>query len=272
MQDLTRDWWTLLTAVAAFNLAAWAASAWWLRHRHARAGAALLGFQRTQLLLSAVYVAGCAWRSALPVFDVPRLVLVDSWWSSVVVGRTVATLAELAFAAQWALLLQAASQATGSRGGRVLSRLLLPMIAVAELFSWYSVLTTANIGHVVEETLWGCGALVLVAGLGFMWRGLGRVQRRLALVLAAGGLVYAAYMFGVDVPMYWARWHADEAQGRVYLHLAQGLSDAGSRWVVSHRWSDWQSEVVWMTLYFSVAVWVSIGLAHAPVHRERSRG
>lgn len=272
MEASTRDWWTLLTAVAAFNLAAWGASAWWLQRRRAGGHAALHRFQRAQLLLSAVYVGGCAWRSALPVFDVPRLVLVDSWWSSVVVGRTVATLAELAFAAQWALLLRSASQATGCRGGRVLSRLLLPMIATAEVFSWYSVLTTANIGHVVEETLWGCGALVLVTGLGFMWGGLDRAQRRLAVVLALGGLVYAAYMFGVDVPMYWARWRADEAQGRVYLDLAQGLSDAGSRWVVSHRWSDWQGEVVWMTLYFSVAVWVSIGLAHAPVGRGPARG
>ncbi len=261
----TRTWWTLLGTVAAFNLAAWAASAWWLRRRHA--GSAGQGFRRAQLLLSAVYVAGCAWRSAMPVFDVPRLVLVDSWWSSVVVGRTVATLAEMAFAAQWALLLRAASEGAGCRVGAALSRLLLPMIATAEVFSWYSVLTTANIGHVVEETLWGCGALVLVAGLGWMAPALDRAQRRLAAVLAVAGLGYAAYMFGVDVPMYWSRWQADQVQGRAYLDLAQGLADASGRWVVSHRWSDWRGEVVWMTLYFSVAVWVSIGLAHAPLAR-----
>jgi diacylglycerol kinase (ATP) len=37
------------------------------------------------------------------------------------------------------------------------------------------------------------------------------------------------------------------------------VADVSSRWVVSHRWQDWQGEVVWMTLYFSVAVWLSIG-------------
>ena len=31
-----------------------------------------------------------------------------------------------------------------------------------------------------------------------------------------------------------------------------------------HRWADWQSEVVWMSLYFSVAVWMSIGFIHLP--------
>ena len=58
-----------------------------------------------QLLLCAAYVAGCAFRSFLPVIDIPRLVLVDSRLSSVLVGRSVATVAELCFAAQWALML-----------------------------------------------------------------------------------------------------------------------------------------------------------------------
>jgi hypothetical protein len=34
--------------------------------------------------------------------------------------------------------------------------------------------------------------------------------------------------------------------------------------VVSHRWQDWHNEVAWMSLYFSVAVWLSIALVHAP--------
>ena len=71
-------------------------------------------------------------------------------------------------------------------------------------------------------------------------------------------------MFSVDVPMYWARWVADEAQGRQYLGIAQGAIDASARWVVSHRWDDWKTEAVWMSLYFSVAVWFSIGLAQVP--------
>jgi hypothetical protein len=71
-------------------------------------------------------------------------------------------------------------------------------------------------------------------------------------------------MFLVDVPMYWSRWIADEANGRHYLSIAQGFLDVSNRWVVSHRWQDWQNEVPWMSLYFSVAVWFSISLIHAP--------
>jgi hypothetical protein len=75
---------------------------------------------------------------------------------------------------------------------------------------------------------------------------------------------YVAFMYAVDVPMYWARWLADEAAGRHYMSILQGVVDVASRRVVSHRWGDWKNEVAWMSLYFSVAVWISISLIHAP--------
>ncbi len=215
-----------------------------------------------QLLLSAGYVLGCAYRSAFPVFDVQRLCLVDSWLSSVSIGRSVATTAELCFAAQWAVLLRDVSLATRSRPGLLISRTIVPLIAIAELCSWYAVLTTSNSGHVFEESIWGLSAALLVASLAIAWP---RSRPALRPIIAAGcviGVLYVVYMFKVDVPMYWARWVSDLDQGRSSLSISQGLADASGRWVVSHRWSDWKSEVIWMSLYFSVAVWLSIGLIH----------
>jgi hypothetical protein len=112
-------WWFFLCAVATLNIVAWSLSAAALRRRQAVLSAEEFALRRLQLLLSAGYVFGCAFRSALPVYDVPRVVLFDSWLSSVVVGRSVATFAELCFAAQWALLLREISRATGSGVGRV---------------------------------------------------------------------------------------------------------------------------------------------------------
>ncbi len=36
----------------------------------------------------------------------------------------------------------------------MISRLLLPIIIVAELFSWYAIISTNYAGAVIEETLW----------------------------------------------------------------------------------------------------------------------
>jgi hypothetical protein len=225
-----------------------------------------------QLLLSAGYVLGCAYRSALPVFDVQRICLFDTWLSSVMVGRSVATVAELCFVTQWALLMREISLLTQSRTGRIASLAVLPLIAVAETCSWYSVLTTSNIGHVIEESLWGISAALLVASLLALWPRCSARLRPLLLAMSLTGMAYVAFMFLVDVPMYWARWVADEAGGRTYLSLAQGVLDTSGRWVVSQQWQTWRSEVVWMSLYFSVAVWLSMAFIHMPALVRQRNG
>src|ERR1700682_4825928 len=91
--------------------------------------------RRLQLLLSAGYVFGCAFRSAFPVYDVPRFCLFDSWLCSVIVGRSVATVAELCFVAQWALMLRETARKTGSVFAKNVSLLVVPLIAIAEACS-----------------------------------------------------------------------------------------------------------------------------------------
>lgn len=267
MDDATLHWWLALCGLGVLNIAAWMASAVSLR-RHGMAAAG--DTRRLQLLLSAGYVFGCAYRSWLPVFDIQRLCLVDTWLSSAVVGRSVATVAELCFAAQWAVLMRELGSAGSHRMARGVSRAVVPVIALAEVCSWYAVLTTSNLGHVVEESLWGITAALIAACLWDLRRSVPARRRPMLVFMCTAGLAYVAYMFAVDVPMYWTRWVSDEAAGRHYLPLVDGILDATVRRVVSHRWEDWRTEVVWMSLYFSVAVWLSIGLVHFRVSGGRS--
>ena len=264
MANATLAWWSFLCAVSLLNVLGWSASVAVLRRRQALFHPETWASMRLQMLLSAGYVLGCGYRSVFPVYDVRRLCLVDSWLSSVIVGRSVATVAELCFAAQWAVLLRGVALATGSPIGMKVSRMVVPLIAVAELCSWYAVLTTSNIGHVFEESIWGMCAALLVASLAFVWPRCRREVRPMLAAACAIGLGYVVYMFEVDVPMYWARWVVDVDHGHQFLSITQGLVDASQRWVVSPRWADWKTEVVWMSLYFSVAVWLSIGLIHVP--------
>jgi hypothetical protein len=199
----------------------------------------------------------------LPVFDIPRLCLVDSWVSSVAVGRSVATLAEVSFVAQWAVLLREISRTNGSQFARLSSLMVVPLIVIAECCSWYSVLTTANIGHVIEESLWGFCVALMVMSLVTILPHCDTKLRRQFQFWCVVGIAYVMFMFLVDVPMYWSRWLADEAHGRQYLSVAQGFFDVSHRWTVSFDWNHWHHEVPWMSLYFSVAVWFSISLIHA---------
>jgi hypothetical protein len=262
MTSETLNWWFFLCAVSALNILVWTASAAKLRHPASLFRPASWSAIHWQMLLSAGYVLGCAYRSVFPVFDVQRLCMFDSWLSSVIVGRSVATVAELCFAAQWAFLLRSVATSCGSVAAVKVSRMVVPMILVAETCSWYAVLTTSNLGHVLEESLWGLCAAMLVGSFLFLWPHCARAIRPILFVASVIGLGYVYYMFEVDVPMYWARWVLDESHGQQYLSISQGLADVSGRWVVSQRWVDWESEVIWMSLYFSVAVWLSIGLMH----------
>lgn len=264
-------WWITLCALAAFNVCVWAYSAYAFFRRKESSP----GFYATRwphVLLSAGYVLGCAFRSVLPRADVQRICLYDSWLSSVMVGRSVATVAELCFAAQWALLLRELSEAHEDRYGVALSRVVVPMIVVAEVCSWYAVLTTSYIGNAMEQSIWTLTAAMLATALFFQWR---RASGMLSYFLGASMIAcagFVAFMCTVDVPMYLSRYFVDEMQGRNYLSLAQGFRDVSLRWEVTHSWHEWREEIAWMTLYFSLAVWISIGLVHAPVPHRAERG
>jgi hypothetical protein len=257
-------WWGGLCLVSLVNAIAWSFAASHLRRRRGSTDPAHYALRRWQLGLSAVFVVVCAFRSVFPRADVQRICLHDSWLSSVMIGRSLATVAELCFIGQWAILLGEMGRSTGTRLAVIVARLLVPLIAVAEMFSWYAVLTTSYLGNSFEESIWALSATLGTVSALAIWPRLARPQRPL---LGAGilfGVAYVAFMTTVDVPMYVSRWMADEASGRRYLSLAAGLRDVSLRWVPTSAWGDWRTEMPWMTLYFSVVVWVSIALMHAP--------
>ena len=256
-------WWhTSLRAIAVLNILLWSlcAVAVAVARAHALIHLAADASCYIQLLLSAAYVAGCAFRSILPVIDIPRLVLVDSRLSSVSIGRSVATVAELCFAAQWALMLHHMAWLSGSPLAQAVSLALVPFIVLAEGCSWYAVLTTEQRAHAAENSLWGLSAALLVAAMLVIGphRSAGLYPQ-----VVAGGAAYLAFIFVYDVPMYWSRWLADQARGRHYLSIADGWVDVRRRGTVSYRWEDWNSEVAWMSLYFTFGVWSSIWLVYA---------
>jgi hypothetical protein len=258
-------WWTALCGISVFNLCGWRLSASAILRRRTSEEPSIYCFQRRQLVLSAIYVLGCGFRSILPRADVQRMGLIDSWVSSVFVGRSVATIAEICFVAQWALLLHKVAKDEDVRFGVIVAWLLVPLIVVAEICSWCAVLTTSYLGNVCEESIWAiCGSLLVVSCLQ-LWPRCRPVYRPLLGVTMVLGIGYVLFMGTVDIPMYASRWLADEASGRQYLTLSQGLWDVWSRWHITYEWEHWRTEIPWMSLYFSVAVWCSIALAHVPL-------
>jgi len=255
-------WWSALCAAAAANLVLWGASARRLRREAARMAPEALARRRALLWLSAAYVLGCGFRSAFPMIDVPRSCLHDPWFARVFVGRSVATVAELAFAAQWALLLGEA--AASSRAAALAARAIVPLIAAAEAFSWSAVLSGDYLLHAAENSLWTVAAALGVAAFAALQPGSGRRARAFLAAAMLCGAAYVTFMVLVDLPMYLHRWQAQAAGDDGFRDLAEGLRSLLAPCVVRLDWASWREDVPWLTLYFTFAVWISIALAHAP--------
>ena len=212
------------------------------------------------LLLCAAYVFGCAFRSLLPRADVQRICLFDTWLSSVVVGRSVATVAELCFAAQWAIILHQLGTVTGSETTLNAAWLIVPLLIVAECFSWHAVLTTNYLGNAIENSIWAVAFAVVGIGLGRLVPEFDGPVRAVLATAIICIIFYLVFLMTVDVPMYLNRWRTEVGDGSKLLGPLEGLRDVSTRWVVTHDLAEWKEEIAWMSLYFSLAVWSSLAL------------
>lgn len=279
-------------------------------------------YRRELLLCSAAYVGGCFVRSLWPRIDVERICFFDSFLSVTFVGRLLATVAELSFSRQLALVLGRLTDdlrsdeiarlntrlapAWMTNTSSLVARLIVPLIAVAQTCCWCGVTTTRQIWHGVEESIWaltvaamtpcamlvahqcwsvqqhpdmleeedqnymvvhggGCGVVGMPLACKNYFSLANGLNRgiKFGLAFAVFGPAFVAFMVYVDVPMYIARWRADELRGGKYLTLRDGIIDTLSCKEVSRDWSVWREDVPWMSAYFSICVWFSVWMAWA---------
>src|ERR1700731_3248699 len=252
-------WWGLLTLVSGANIAVWFLLYRQLTEQPAGSLGSTSGI-KLMLFLCAIYVLGCAFRSFLPRADVQRIYLFDTWLSSVVVGRSVATVAEIGFAAPGAMILHQLGTMTAADTTLTAAWVIVPLIVIAECFSWHAVLTTNYLGNAIENSIWAVAFFVVGIGLCRLlpeFDGSVRVVLVIAIIGIAG---YLAFLMTVDVPMYLSRWRAENADGSKLMSPLEGLRDVSTRWVVTHDLAEGKDEIAWMSLYFSAAVWASLGL------------
>ncbi len=176
-----------------------------------------------------IYALVNVFRSMLPRLDGQRICMFDTWASTPIVGRALATISEISFAFQI------------QRHTRL--PLIIPSIVYAQVFCWLGLLTGRQQFHVVEETIWAIMAIRVMFYC--MRRG-----HKTPAILAA---VYACYMLFVDIPMYASR------QSRPVVSIWQGVQEI-SACKVDLDWSIWREDAVWMTGYFIGATQISIFL------------
>ncbi len=259
-------WWVFLITVSFINICFWI---WTQKYLSAQTTATDYSenniFIKSVAWLSLLYVLGCAFRSVLPRADVQRICLYDTWMSSVFIGRSIATIAELAFVAQWAIVLNQVSKLVQSKIVEQISKLIFPLIFMAECFSWYAVIRTHYFGNMIEESTWALTYfLILICLINLLPKFKNAFKFVIAISIVCTAL-YVLFMIQVDVPMYFHRLQVDNLSGKALLSFSEGIHDLQTRWIVTHDIEKWKDEIPWMSLYFSVAVWTSLALCYVPL-------
>lgn len=245
-------WLTLLRSIAVANILLWS-----LICLPLAGGSSML---KWQVALSGIYVAVCAFRSWLPRIDLERYCIVDTHLSNMFIGRCAATVAEVCFAGQLALFIGHMGDVAQLNWLVSFAYFVVPPLALAQCFCWYSVVTLNHLGHAIEESLW---AFTMAAVGVCMVLALPHLPAELLPVAIAGiaaAFCFVTFMVVVDIPMYLRRWREGRRAQARYLSARDGLRDAIERRIATHDWEIWRPEVAWLTGYFSFAVWLSVSM------------
>jgi hypothetical protein len=250
--DRTYLWWRFLCLTAAINVVVWL----WAIYNYSKTG----NFAYAQPILSGVYVLICAFRSFYPRIDLERYCLFDTPLSSVVLGRTCATIAEICFSIQCAIVIYDLGAYLQSPTISFIAYLIVPIIVLAQGFCWYAALTLQHIWHGVEEFAWII--MILLATFCFFNGFIALTgMYKLVMFIAITACLGSAYiMLFIDIPMYLSRQREELQAGRSFLTIGDGFRDALSRRVHTDDWSIWKKEAIWITTYFTFGVWLSISM------------
>ena len=188
--------------------------------------------------LAVPMVVECGWRGVFPSLYLQRFTFYDTPLNSIILDRSLACVGEIAWTAQFSLVVWRLNDEVSGRSGalwvRVCAVAAVLMYVVAEGISYYNTATTNELWAAIEVVVDAAAWLVLLPAtlrLAAQTWGLpgARSAKVFACMFSAVAPCYAAYNFGVDAPMYLRRFAADQAAGKKYLPFGVGLVDAAVR-------------------------------------------
>ena len=126
---------------------------------------------------------------------------------------------------------------------------IVPMIIIAECFSWYAVVTTNFLYNAIENSLWAVTFFLTGIALCRLmpeFQGPVRVgpHRRSSASPASSPFSHRRRA-DVSQPL------AGRRRATSSWLPREGLHDVATRWVVTHDIAHWKGELTWMSLYFT---------------------
>lgn len=222
-------------------------------------------------ILVMIYVFVCAIRSIWPREEHGGLCFYNNLISSPLVGRTLATIAELSFALFLVILTNVflTDSLNITKNNKITyliksNQILFPLIVLAQICCWIGVITKRAGWNAIEESLWSIfaiGKIMIYSVLIYILNSNKKNKKIKFLkillpILIILYIIYALYMVCVDVPMYVNK----SNKNNKFYNFINGLKELSICRNITHSLKSWQGEIVWMSCYFTFAVWFCMSM------------
>ena len=194
------------------------------------------------------YVLVNTLRSIHPKRDVENICLNKSKFSSVLIGRSIATVAEISFI----VLLTIYYNKIANNKYSAYTKLIIAIIIISEIFSWLGCTTKNQIYNTLEESGWALSFIIFSVIVYQINSEKPSDNLRFQLFCY---VLFVVYLLAVDIPMYYKRW---ENSKKKYLSISQGIDDIKNPKLITNDYNIWKQEMIWQTGYFFFASWYSI--------------
>ena len=229
-------------------------------------------YQLRMRYLSLPFIFVCSYRSVFPSIYLYRLVWFDTIFNSILLARSLAFIAEMAWVIQIALAVSRISSDIQAQqvhpNNKIVCKicqfivhLLIIFIFAAEICSFYATITTNGFWFLLEEGLWVLSFTLLTPVALFLANQILQIEKityaptllrsakTFTLMLSIILVVYISWGWSQNVPMNYHRWREEVKDNVTYYSFWDGVENAWSERNVSRDYEDWKSYLIWMTTY-----------------------
>ena len=276
--NVVLGWWTFLIIISIFNILF--ISIYAFTHK-------LNNKQFIIFVFAFIFSIVCAIRAFYPTKYTEKTCFLKTKYYTPFVIRVLATIAEIAyillFVYVFIYIIKNIKTITNINLDYLKKYvyIVIPIIILAEVFSWLGSITEYQLWNVSEEVLWFLSSIILIVISLYILNNIKHIKTskiRSIYYLLSGivpvATIFATFMIVVDIPMYIQRWVKGEKIESKTIHqifnefkskhrknFDNKINDFRQCKKVDKSLNTWKQEMPWLTGYFTIGVWTTFVLA-----------
>ena len=143
--------------------------------------------------------------------------------------------------------------------------IIISLPILANMNCWMGVSTNYNLFNTIEESLWAIYAIILLLIFTISLKNISKSTKKYNLIKNTfiTGIIllvlYICYMIIFDIPLYFKR-YLYQIDSKEVEKINDGIKSMFNCKMITNKYSDWSREIVWMTSYFTLWMFLLFGI------------